>query len=93
MADDLSKEAGLLAKEDQGEHHSLALLAEDGSVWVAVYIRWWMVVRWLTWTLIISRDRKGWAFLKNKKGAKVRCRVVRVAKQQVRVRGIPSEES
>lgn len=93
MSDDLSKEAGLLAKEDQGEHHALALLAGDGSVWVAVYLRWWMVLRWLTWTLVIPRDRKGWAFLNNRKGAKVRCRVVRVAKEQVSVRGIPSEES
>lgn len=93
MSDDLQKEAGLLAKEDQGEHHSLALLAEDGSVWVAVYLRWWMVGRWLVWTLLIPRDKKGWAFLKDKKGAKVRCRVVRVAKEQHRVRGIPSEQS
>lgn len=93
MSDAQPEEAGIVAKEDLGEHHSMALLAADGSVWIAVYLRWWMVGRWLIWTFLIPRRKKGWALLNNKKGAKVRCRVVCVAKEQVRVRGIPSEQS
>ena len=65
-----------------------ALVAEDGSVWIAVVPRWWDIATRLWWWLTPSH-RKAWVTLSTKEG-KIRAKAVLIALQNVRIGSPPS---
>ena len=60
----------------------LALIARDGSVWIAVKVRWWDLATVLWW-LLTPADRRAWVTLHTSSGQTLRTRAVQVARRSV----------
>lgn len=62
--------------------HETALVAKDGTVWVAVSPAWWDIATWLWWWLC-PMSKKAWVTIRTNDDRRLRSRAVRVAKSYV----------
>jgi hypothetical protein len=64
---------------DARSAHETAIVAKDGTVWIAIAPAWWGLVTWLWWWLC-PLSKKAWMTLKTNDCRRIRSRVVRVAR-------------
>jgi hypothetical protein len=62
--------------------HETALVARDGTVWIAIAPAWWDLATWLWWWLC-PLSKKAWVTLTTNDKRKIRSRAVRVARSYV----------
>ena len=67
---------------DARRAHETALIAKDGTVWVAISPAWWDLATWLWWWLC-PLSKKAWVTLTTGDRRRIRSRAVRVAKAHV----------
>jgi len=66
--------------------HETALIAKDGSVWVAVSPAWWDLASWLWWWFSPA-DRRAIVILYTANEVAVRVRALRIARKSIALRG------
>jgi hypothetical protein len=62
--------------------HETALVAKDGTVWIAIAPAWWDLATWLWWWLC-PLSKKAWVTVTTGDRRRLRSRAVRVAKGYV----------
>ncbi len=67
---------------DARSAHETALVAKDGTVWVAISPAWWDLATWLWWWLCPLHKRSFVTITTNDR-RRIRSRAVRVAKSYV----------
>jgi hypothetical protein len=67
---------------DASTSHETALIAKDGTVWVAICPAWWDLATWLWWWLC-PLSKKAWVTIKTNDNRRLRSRAVRVARTYV----------
>jgi len=73
---------------DARTSHETALVAKDGTVWVAISPAWWDLASWLWWWLC-PLSKRAWVTITTSDRTRIRSRAVRVAKRYVIIgRGI-----
>lgn len=64
-----------------------ALLAQDGSVWVSVKLRWWDLAT-LCWWWLAPADKRAWVTITTSSGQRVRTRAIRVATTAIHISAV-----
>jgi hypothetical protein len=67
---------------DARRAHETALVAKDGTVWIAIAPSWWDIASWFWWWLC-PMSKKAWVVLRTGDQRQIRSRAVRVATNYV----------
>jgi len=74
-----------IAVEVEGAR-DLALVANNGAVWLVVPVRWWDLAT-LVWWVFCPADRRARVKVQLTDGSWVSCKAVRVASKHIGIRG------